>query len=115
MRIRPFRDLSRQEFTQLTFIHSFESQQPLPWHNPPNVVIVEGIVIRGPYSNLVLTSTPLVPEIIQHEAAMHFGDEVGHVVYKSVAKDFAYGSVDEVEPGLRGGSKTKNHLSRMKN
>lgn len=79
------------------------------------MVIVEGIVIRGPYSNPVLIFTPLVPEIIQHEAAMHFGDEVGHVVYKSVAEDFAYGSVDGVEPGLWGGSKTENHPSRMKN
>ena len=47
-------------------------------------------------------SLPLVPEIIQHEAAMNFEDEVGHVVYKSVAEDFIYGSVDGAEPGLWG-------------
>jgi hypothetical protein len=31
---------------------------------------------------------------------MHFRDEVGHVVHKSPAEDFAYRSVDGVEPGL---------------
>lgn len=31
---------------------------------------------------------------------MHFRDEVGHVVHKSPAEDFAYRSVDRVEPGL---------------
>ena len=34
---------------------------------------------------------------------MNFGGEVGHVVYKSVAEDFVYGSVDGVEPDLWGG------------
>jgi hypothetical protein len=63
---------------------------------------VEGVVVRSPYCNPILIFTPLVPEIIQHEAAMHFGDEESHVVYKSMAEDFAYGSVGGVEPGLCG-------------
>jgi hypothetical protein len=53
-------------------------------------------IIRGPHSILVLVFTRLVPEIIQHEAAMHFVDEVGHVVHNSVAEGFAYGSVTEL-------------------
>ena len=40
--------------------------------------------------------------MIQNKAAMHFRDEVGHVVHKSPVEDFAHRSVDGVKPGFRG-------------
>jgi len=103
VRIRPFRDLPSPGIH--TGSHSSTALNPSRFSLGITLLIwdiVEGVVVRSPYCNPILIFTPLVPEIIQHEAAMHFGDEVSHVVYKSVAEDSAYGSVDGVEPGLCG-------------
>jgi hypothetical protein len=76
------------------------------------MIIVEKNSNLWSLPDLVLIITSLVPEIIQHEAAMHFRDEVGHIVHKSSAEDFIYRSVDGAKAqALEGASKTENHLS----